>query len=64
MEVSDIVKLRILHHSPKNPSSNLDGQLLYMSQDGAIKAIMRIAPRPKGNGIKFPFSAPFDLICC
>ncbi|SNQ59815.1 hypothetical protein MNV_1380002 [Candidatus Methanoperedens nitroreducens] len=32
-----------------NPSPNTDGQLLYMSQDGAIKAIIRIDPRPKGS---------------
>lgn len=33
-------------YSHKNPSPDIDGQLLYMRQDGAIKAIMRIAPAP------------------
>ncbi len=27
------IKNKILHHSHKKPSPNVDGQLLYMSQD-------------------------------
>ncbi|SNQ61884.1 hypothetical protein MNV_500021 [Candidatus Methanoperedens nitroreducens] len=43
------MKSKILHYFHKNISPNHYGQLLYMSQDEAIKAIIRIAPRPKGS---------------
>jgi hypothetical protein len=60
-----ILKLKILHCFHKNPSPDINGQLLYMIQDGAIKAIMRIAPRPKGSTQKrmraYPREQPFGL---
>ena len=36
----------IVSNSAKIMSPHLDGQLLYMSQNGAIKAIMKIPPAP------------------